>query len=260
MKICTFNVNSIRARRDLLLQWLQKREMDIDVLMFQELKVVNDFFPYREFEELGYSCEVFGQKAYNGVAICSTKPISQVKKGFKHTEWDEQKRIISVETEGIHIINVYAPHGDLPGMPKFDYKQGWYRIFMEYLSANFQPTDALIIGGDLNITREDLDVFSPEALKGAVGTLPEERILLQELLSWGLTDSFRFKHPEMRQFTWWDYKTAGIWRDEGMRIDYFLVTDPVLSRIENIEVDLWPRRRKVPIPSDHAPIIITLSG
>ena len=115
MKICTFNVNSIRVRKDLIREWLKHRNEDIDILCFQELKGLDSVFPYEDFEEMGFFCEVFGQKAYNGVAICSKFPLTDVQKGLGNTEWDEQKRFIAATIGGIRILNIYAPHGDLQG-------------------------------------------------------------------------------------------------------------------------------------------------
>lgn len=254
MNICTFNVNSIRARKDLIFQWLESRGQDLDVLLFQELKGEKEHFPVSDFQALGYECAVFGQKSYNGVAICSKIPMTDIRLGFGEDSWDKQKRLLAVQIGDLHVINVYAPHGDIPGTEKFQYKQGWYRAFLETLASRYSPKESLIIGGDFNVAREDRDVYSPEALEGAVGTLEEEREVFDVLLQWGLIDVYRSIFPEERAFTWWDYRTAGIWRDEGMRIDYLLCTAPMIDRIKNIAVDLWPRKRRSPTPSDHAPL------
>ncbi len=257
MKICTYNVNSIRARKNLVIEWLKHRNNDIDVLCFQEIKVVDIDFPYSDFENLGFFCEVWGQKAYNGVAILSKKPLKNVKKGFGDTFWDQQKRIISGKIDDITIINIYAPHGDLPGGDKYYYKLEWYDKFLEYLKENFSPEDNLIIVGDFNVARDDIDVYDPELLKGSIGTLPEEREKFEQIIEWGLIDTFRYLYPDKQQFTWWDYIGGAIWRNEGMRIDYILCTKPLIPFLKDVEVDLWARRRRKPTPSDHAPVIAT---
>jgi exodeoxyribonuclease-3 len=259
MKICSFNVNSIRVRKDLIIEWLKHRDEDIDILCFQELKAEDSFFPYEDFEQMGFHCEVFGQKAYNGVAICAKSPLKDVVKGFGNPTWDEQKRYIAATTNGIRIINIYAPHGDLPGHEKFDYKQGWYKKLITSLENNFSQSDPLVLVGDFNVAREDRDVYDAEALKGGIGTLPQERERFEELLQWGLVDTFRHIHPDKIQFTWWDYIGGAIWKDQGMRIDYVLNTDTLIQRVDAVEVDLWPRRRREPKPSDHAPLIVTLT-
>ena len=258
MKICTFNVNSIRARKDLIIKWLNHRENDLDVLLIQELKAIPDQFPYTDFQALGFSCAVFGQKAYNGVCICTKLPMESVVMGFQAEQWDDQKRMISARIQGITIVNVYAPHGGFPGSEKHDYKQAWYKRFLYHLDTHWTPQIPLIAAGDFNVALQNLDLYSPEELLGTIGTLKEERNAFQKILDWGVIDVFRHLHPNQKQFTWWDYQTAGIWRDEGMRIDYFLCSEPLIPRIKGIEVDLWPRRRRTPTPSDHAPVILTL--
>ncbi len=258
MKICTFNVNSIRVRKDLILAWLKHRNEDIDILCFQELKALDTQFPYEDFENMGFQCEVFGQKAYNGVAICSKKPFKDVQKGLGDAIWDEQKRFIAATIDGIRILNIYAPHGDLLGKEKFDYKQGWYKELISNLDNNFSPTEPMILVGDFNVAREDRDVYDAEALKGSIGTLPEERERFEELLKWGFIDVFRFKYPDKIQFTWWDYIGGAIWKDQGMRIDYILSTESLVRTVDAVDIDLWPRKKREPKPSDHAPLIATL--
>lgn len=260
MKICTYNVNSIRVRKDLIGEWLNHRNQDVDVLCFQELKTIAENFPFEDFEKMGFSCEVFGQKAYNGVAICSRFPMDDTRKGFGDAQWDEQRRFIATNIKGIDIINIYAPHGGLKGEEKYDYKRNWYKKLISFLEVSFSPKDPLLIVGDLNVARADQDVFDPQALEGAIGTLPEERKVFHDLLDWGLTDVFRHLYPESSQFTWWDYIGGAIWKNEGMRIDYVLCTEPLIAQIKDVEVDLWPRRRKTPKPSDHAPVIVSATS
>ena len=260
MNICTFNVNSIRVRVDLILDWIRHRNNDLDVLCLQELKAVEEQFPRNKFEQAGFHCEVFSQKTYNGVAVCSKVPLEHVDKGFGDSKWDEQKRFLSVKLKEIHLINLYAPHGDLNGTAKFRYKQDWYRRFIALLNERHSPEDPLLIVGDFNVAREDRDVYDPEALKDSAGTLPEERAVFEELLDWGLADAFRRLHPDTKQFTWWDYIGGAVWKNEGMRIDYGLCTESLARRVSRVEVDLWPRKRREPKPSDHAPLIITLES
>ena len=258
MKIVTFNVNSIRVRKDLIGEWLIHRDSDVDVLCFQELKVTDEDFPFADFEKMDFSCEVFGQKAYNGVAVCSRLPMENTRKGFGDPAWDEQRRFIATKIQGVVIINLYAPHGGLRREEKHEYKKNWYKKLVSSLEASFSPAHPLLVVGDMNVARTDQDVFDPVALKDTIGTLPEERKALQDLLDWGLTDVFRHLYPERSQFTWWDYIGGAIWKNEGMRIDYVLCTESLLPHIKDVEVDIWPRRRRTPKPSDHAPLIATL--
>jgi exodeoxyribonuclease-3 len=254
-KVCSFNVNSIKARINLVIKWLEKREKDIDVLCLQELKVRDEIFPFQAFEELGYKCAVFGQKAYNGVAICAKEEMEEMRKGFGDEYWDQQKRVIAVKIKDVKIVNVYAPHGDVRGEEKYFYKLKFYEKLLEYLDTHYRPDSPLIVVGDMNVARDDIDVYDPELLKDTIGTMPEEREAFYKLLDWGLIDAFRLLYPDKRQFTWWDYIGGKIWKDEGMRIDYILITPPLKDKLKNVFVDLWPRRRRRPKPSDHAPLI-----
>ena len=258
MKICSFNVNSIRARKKLILSWLEHRNNDIDILCFQELKTVDEGFPFEDFTELGYECLVYGQKAYNGVAICTKIAPDNFSKGFGIDQWDEQKRIISAKIEGLHLINIYAPRGGLRGEDKFEYKQGWYKTLINHLKTQYSPKDPILILGDFNVAHEDIDVYSPEEMAESISVLPEERAVFNQLLDWKLIDTLRSFHPDKIQFTWWDYIGGAIWKDQGLRIDYILCTETLLKKLKNIEVDLWPRKRRIPTPSDHAPLITEL--
>ena len=251
--ICTFNVNSIRARKDLTLEWLKRS--NIDILCLQELKVDNNNFPYKEFESLGYKCYVNGQKTYNGVAICSREELSNVKAGMGDEYFDRQSRIIRGEYGDIKIINVYMPHGDVRGSEKFYYKLEFYKKFLEFLNSEYSPTEKICLLGDFNVAIEDIDVYDPEILRDTIGTMKEEREAFSSILKWGFIDAFRYLYPDKVQYTWWDYIGGKIWKNQGMRIDYILLTEPLLKHLKDIWVDLWPRKRRTPKPSDHAPII-----
>lgn len=258
MKISTFNVNSIRVRKELIIDWLKHRERDIDILCLQELKSVEEDFPFQEFEQLGYSCEVFGQKAYNGVAICSRLPVESAQKGFDDKEWDEQSRLITVKTKNFILLNIYAPHGGLRGEDKFEYKMNWYSQLTTFLDSSYSSKkDSILIVGDFNVAKDDKDVYDPELLRDTIGAMPEEREAFHKLLNWGLTDVFRHLFPDRIQYTWWDYIGGAIWNNKGMRIDYVLTSEPLINSVKDMEVDLWPRRRRSPKPSDHAPVIVT---
>jgi exodeoxyribonuclease-3 len=126
---------------------------------------------------------------------------------------------------------------------------------ISHLSNNFSPQDPIIIVGDLNVARSDEDVYSPETRRDTIGTMPEERESLNSLLDWGFFDVFRCLHPTQQQFTWWGYMGGAIWKNDGMRIDYVLCSKPLKDNFKSIEVDLWPRKRRTPTPSDHAPLL-----
>ncbi len=253
MKVATYNVNSIKARKELLFQWLERQP--VDILCLQELKQEEKNFPFEDFSNIGYRCEVFSQKAYNGVCICSKIPMEEVRKGFGDDFFDQQKRIITARIKGIWFVNVYAPHGDLRGTEKFHYKLEFYDRLLQFLKENFSPKEPVCMVGDFNVAREDRDVFDPELLRDTVGTMREEREALERIIGWGFTDAFRYLYPDKVQFTWWDYIGGMIWKDKGMRIDYIFVTEPLKDKLRDVFVDLWPRKRRKPKPSDHAPVV-----
>ncbi|RUM64779.1 MAG: exodeoxyribonuclease III [Sulfurospirillum sp.] len=261
-KIATFNVNSIRSRVDLIATWLKEKN-PVDILCMQELKCEEAQFPKAPFEALGYEIAVNGEKRYNGVAVCSRLPLKRVKREFGVEVLDRQKRLIEVEIEDMVILNVYAPHGDSDeSNPKHLYKMEFYDALRAYVAALHETYEKVIVLGDMNVALEDIDVYNPEIFEGSVGFLESEKEKLRALIDVGLHDCYRNKYPDTKAFTWWDYRTAGIWRDEGMRIDYILATDAVVALCEDISVDLWTRRRRTPTPSDHAPLvgIVKLSG
>ncbi len=254
MKIATFNVNSIRARKELVIRWLTEK-IELDVLCLQELKCEDNNFPFEDFEKLGFMCEVYGQKAYNGVAICSKLGFENVQKGFGDDYWDREKRFIRAKIKGVDILNVYVPHGDIEG-DRHAYKLEFYRHLKEYILNNFDiNADKIALLGDMNVARDEIDVWEPELLRGTVGFMDDERKSFEELLSIGLVDLYRKFHPKKHGFTWWDYRNAAVWRDEGMRIDYILTSPALTLNSKNIEVDMWTRRRRKPTPSDHAPVV-----
>ncbi len=257
MKIATFNVNSIKARLELVKRWLTEKN-PIDVLCLQEIKCTDENFPYEDFSELGYECAVFGQKAYNGVAICSKLGFEEVHKGFGDPMWDEQKRFIRARIQGIEVCNVYAPHGDTDG-ERHIYKLNFFKNLATYITKSFDLSqDSVVVLGDMNVARDDIDVWDAELLRGTIGFMDDEREAFEEFLSIGLIDLFRACHPEKKQFTWWDYKGGAVWKDLGMRIDYILGSEPIKERCEEIVVDMWTRKRRSPTPSDHAPVVLTL--
>ena len=253
MRVVTYNVNSIRSRKDLLINWL--REKDMDIVCLQELKQEEKNFPFEDFRALGYRCEVFAQKAYNGVCVCSKMPVDEVRKGFGDPIFDEQKRVISAKIEGVWFINVYAPHGDVRETDKFYYKLEFYNRLIRFLEENFSPEEPLCLLGDLNVARDDADVFDPNLLQDTVGTTREEREALERLLGWGFIDAFRYLYPDKTQFTWWDYIGGMVWKNMGMRIDYILITKTLKDSLVDVYVDMRLRKRRKPKPSDHAPLV-----
>jgi exodeoxyribonuclease-3 len=254
ISICSFNVNSIRARIELIQRWLTEKR-SIDILCFQEIKCTSDQFPVETFEALGYHCAINGEKRFNGVAICSKYPITSVKTTFGIEVLDRQKRLIEAKIGDSVILNCYIPRGDLEGEERHSYKMAFYDALTDYTRHLLSEHEKVILLGDFNVALTDRDVYDVSHFEGEVGFLPSEKEKLLALMGVGLEDCLRKEYPDKHIFTWWDYRTAGIWRNEGMRIDYIFASQPLCQYLESIEVDLWTRKRRTPTPSDHAPLI-----
>jgi exodeoxyribonuclease-3 len=262
MKIATWNVNSIRTRQEIVLNWLKTN--NIDVLCLQETKVIDDLFPVSPFQELGYHTYFLGQKAYNGVAIFGKAEMTDIIKGFspivgeaKGDFFDEQKRVISGVINDIRIVNLYVPNGSSVGSEKYEYKLKWLIVLEEYLRLLKEKTNQeILICGDFNIALEDQDIYNPKDKKNHIMSSPQERESLTKILEIGLQDAFRKFTTETGHFTWWDYRAGGFSRNRGWRIDHFYLTERLYQETTNCYIDVEPR--KLPQPSDHAPVIVEL--
>ena len=262
MKIATWNVNSIRTRQEIVAHWLQ--ENSIDVLCLQETKVIDSDFPCTRFEELGYHVYISGQKAYNGVAIFSLTPLTEVSTGFtpmigeRADNFDVQKRVISAVVENIRLVNLYVPNGADLDDDKYIYKLQWLKLLKEYLQKlQEKQTQSICVCGDFNIALEDRDIYNPKGKEKHIMSSPPEREALREILSIGLKDAFRKFNPDTGHFSWWNYRAASFQRDRGWRIDHHYLTPELYQRATNCWIDRAPR--KLAKPSDHAPVIVEFS-
>lgn len=253
MKLSTWNVNSLKVRLPQVLQWLESNP--VDVLCIQETKLTDDKFPKAEIEAAGYYVAYTGQKTYNGVAILSRHPMSDIQKNNPRFE-DEQQRIIAATIQGMRIICAYVPNGQAVGSDKFQYKLQWLASLKNWVEGELQRYPELALLGDYNIAPEDRDVHDPAAWEGMNLVSPEERAALQALLDLGMTDSFRqFDQPE-KSYSWWDYRALGFRLNKGLRIDHILLSKPLALRCAACVIDRIPRKWEQ--PSDHAPVIATL--
>jgi exodeoxyribonuclease-3 len=254
VKIATWNVNSIRAREDQVLDWLEQHE--VDVLCMQETKLTDQEFPEDAFGDVEYDVVFHGQRTYNGVAIASRPELEAVTRGFPGVDDEEERRIISARIHGLRVVDIYLPNGQAYGSDKFHFKLEWMGRLRDWLRDALQQDPELVLCGDFNIAPGDLDHHWPPSDQPRLFTSEEERKALHALFDLGLVDAFRHLHPDRRAYTWWDYRGRGFQRDEGMRIDHFLVTPPVLSRVR--DVDIHRHVRSEDNPSDHCPVVMTL--
>lgn len=253
MKIASWNINSIKARLPVVLRWLD--EFKPDIVLMQELKGVSETFPLAEFEERGYHLAIHGQKTYNGVAIASKFPISEISNGL--LEGDEQSRYLEVDIEGTRIINIYAPNGNPVDSEKLPYKIKWTSQLIEKAKKLQSQSIPFLIAGDYNIIPTNNDVHNPQAWEGDALFRPETRALYRTLCNLGLYDAYRMIHPaETDCYTFWDYQ-AGAWpQNKGIRIDHFLLSPELADQLIDCTIDRTPRGWEK--ASDHTPIIIEI--
>lgn len=254
MKLVTWNVNSLKVRLPQLLDWLPIQQPD--VVCLQETKLEDHNFPRAAIETAGYQVAFVGQKTYNGVALLSRTPLTDVRYGIPGFD-DVQQRVIAATIEGIRVICVYVPNGQSLDSEKYPYKLGWLQALTVWLRDELARYPKLAVLGDYNIAPDDRDVHDPAAWAGAVLVSEPERAAWQGLLALGLHDSFRlFEQPE-QTFSWWDYRMAAFRRNMGARIDHILLSDALKSRCNACVVDR--DMRKLERPSDHAPVVASLS-
>lgn len=254
MKIASFNVNSLRARLEIVHDWLKTQNPD--VLAVQETKVQDKDFPLDAFADLDYHIVFKGQKSYNGVAIFSKTEPENVSFGLDDKPKDEP-RLIQAQINGITIVNTYIPQGHLPDTDKFRYKLDWFKRLQTYFETHFTPKDPVVWLGDLNVAPEAIDVHDPKRLLGHVCFCPEVTQAFYAIRDWGFTDTFRMLCQDEGQYTFWDYRAGNsVERNRGWRIDHIMVTQPLVDKCTACDVDKTPRLKER--PSDHTPIMATL--
>jgi len=254
-KIATFNVNGIRSRLQVVLSWLDQNRPDI--LCLQEIKCQDAEFPFDAIREAGYEASVCGQKSFHGVAILSVRKPEAVKRGFGDGVADVEARLIAEKIDGIWVVNTYVPMGTSPDHPAFQVKLEFFARLKKYFNREFTPSDPLIWLGDINVAPDELDVFSPKRMEGKIGFHPLEKMALADVVSWGFVDLFRTHHPDVRQFTFWDYRLPQSFeRNLGWRLDHIRATRPVAKASIDCRVDADLRGR--PTPSDHSPVWATI--
>jgi len=254
MKLATWNVNSLNVRLPHVLKWLE--ENPTDVLCIQETKLTDDKFPAAAIEAAGYHVAYTGQKTYNGVAILSKLPITDVVKNNPRFE-DVQQRILAATIAGVRVVCAYVPNGQAVDSEKYIYKMAWLSAFHDWIREEAALHPQLAVVGDYNIAPEDRDVHDPAAWVGMVHVSEQERAALQRLLDIGLVDSFRlFEQPE-KSYSWWDYRNLGFRLNKGLRIDHILLSDALKQRCTACVIDRVPRKWEQ--PSDHAPVIATFA-
>lgn len=254
LTIATWNVNSVKIRLEQVTQWMQTHA--VDVLALQETKITDEQFPREHFEALGYHLSFSGQKSYNGVAVISRYPLSDVVMDIDFIQ-DPQRRILAVTVEGIRLLNLYVPNGSHVGSDKYHYKLSWLDGIYHYLKKQLEQCPHVAVVGDFNIAPDDHDVHDPDLWEGSILVSPKEREAYQRLLSLGLYDGFRHMKPNEREYSWWDYRAGSFHRNHGLRIDHMLMTGSLMTQCSDLFIDKIARKH--PRPSDHAPVLAVLT-
>jgi len=254
-QFATWNVNSLAVRLPQVLDWLAAHP--VDALVLQETKLTDDKFPAADFAAAGWQAQWFGQKTYNGVALISREPATEVVRNIPGFA-DEQARVIAGTVAGVRVVGGYFPNGQAPGSDKFAYKMGWLDGLRAWLADELQRHPDLVLMGDFNIAPEDRDVHDPVAWAGQIHCTPEERARFQQLVQLGLSDAFRLFEQPPKSWSWWDYRNLAFRKNQGLRIDHILVSAALRGRVTACEIDRLPRKNER--PSDHAPVIVTLDA
>lgn len=253
-KIATWNVNSLKVRLAQVLDWLAAEQPD--VLALQETKLQDADFPADAIRAAGYEVVYAGQKTYNGVAVLSRLPATDVITGFAGHD-DPQRRVLGATVGGVRVLDLYVPNGQAVGSDKYAYKLDWLARLAAQLETERAAHAGLVVLGDFNIAPEDCDVHDPLAWRDQILCSAPERAAFRGLLDAGFCDAFRLFGQPPQSFSWWDYRGGGFRRNLGLRIDHILLSPALAGRCTACRIDTGPRRLER--PSDHAPVIAEFS-
>jgi exodeoxyribonuclease-3 len=259
MRIATWNVNSLRARIDRVVGWLQRTE--VDVLAIQETKIDDARFPAERFAAIGYQVARHGLSQWNGVAVASRVGISDVQIGLPDGPGfgdppAQEARALGATCGGVTVWSLYVPNGRAVGDPHFAYKLDWLAALRDHGAASLarDPDAKIVLCGDFNVAPTDEDVWDPELFIGSTHVTAEERAAFAALVDAGFTDVVRPHAPGPGVYTYWDYTPLRFPKRQGMRIDFLLASPALAARVTTARIDREERKGKG--ASDHAPVII----
>lgn len=269
MRIATWNVNSLKARLEKVVWWLERAQPD--VLLLQETKLSDADAPHAALQAVGYEMAHHGEGRWNGVAIVSRCGVADVVSNFGvplapartsdagDDEPAAEARMIAATCNGVRVVSLYAPNGRQLDSPFYQAKLRWFARLADWLASTASPGQPVVLGGDFNVAPADIDVWDPTACHGATHVSAPERAAVQRLLDWGLVDVYRQHHPEAERYSWWDYRAGNFYKNIGMRIDLLLASTPAARRSVWAEIDREARKGK-PVPSDHTPVVVDLDA
>lgn len=253
MRIATWNINGIKARLPVVLQWLEQQKPDVACL--QEIKSLDENFPREEFESLGYNVETHGQKSWNGVAILSKLPFDEVHRGLPGDDNDEQARLIegvfSTDSGPVRVCCIYLPNGNPVDSEKFPYKLGWMERLIAFVQTRLELEEPFVLLGDFNLIPTGHDCHNPEAWWGDALFREESLERWRTLSALGLTDAVRAV-TDAPAYTYWDFQSGAWRRDNGIRIDHLMLSSQAADRLRGVtihrDVRGWDK------PSDHVAV------
>ena len=256
MKIATWNINNLRRRLPLLLEWLA--EARPDAVALQETKTIDAEFPHAALEAAGYGALAAGQRTWNGVALLArgSQPIA-VRRRLPGDDRDSQARYLEAAIGGVLVASLYLPNGNPQPGPKFAYKLAWFERLIAHAASLEASGHPVVLAGDYNVVPTDADVYKTDSYRDNALVQPEPRAAYRRLLAQGWTDALRTRHPQARIYTFWDYLRNRWPRDAGLRIDHLLLSTSIAERLEDAGVDREVRGRDN--ASDHAPVWIRLA-
>lgn len=257
LKIASFNVNSIKMRSQNVFDFLETSK--IDIILMQETKTIDENFPSIDFNNKGFEVIFCGQKSYNGVAIASKFKILEISRNLPYYDEiieDNQARFLHVKINNINIICIYLPNGNPAPGEKYDYKISWMKRLINYCREIYEKNEPIIIGGDFNVIQSEIDCYDLSKWTNDALYLEPTRIKMKELINIGFIDSFRLMHPHVKDYSFWDYQGGAWQKDNGIRIDFFLISPEIVDRLLFAGIDKKPRGKEK--PSDHTPIWIEL--
>ncbi|MCC8070915.1 MAG: exodeoxyribonuclease III [Bacteroidales bacterium] len=250
MKFVSWNVNGLRAVCNKGFADIVS-EMDADCFCVQETKLQEGQI---DLQLPGYhSYWSYAQKkGYSGVAIFSRHEALSVIHGIGSDEHDSEGRCVAIELPELYLVNVYAPNAQA-ALQRIDFRMAWEDRFRDFL-RRLDEKKPVVVCGDFNVARLDIDLKHPDEYRGTTGFSDQERGKIEELLAAGFIDTYRYLHPtEEKVYTWWSYMARSRQRNDGWRIDYFLISQRLAPRLEAADVYRYT------MGSDHCPISITLA-
>jgi exodeoxyribonuclease-3 len=255
MRLATWNVNSLKARIDRVVAWLD--DVSPDVLCIQETKLAPDKFPDDLFAQLGYESIHYGQGQWNGVAILSKVGIESPRYGLTN-DLSGEARAIWATCQGVRVASLYIPNGRSLEDDHYQYKLRWLEALLSDSSLESEQYEAVVLGGDFNVAPSDLDLWDISAFDGMTHVSPLERKAIEAIIEAGFVDLFRQMYKDSGLYSWWDYRNGAFHKKNGMRIDLVLGSQKVSRDMVWALIDRNERKggQSQARPSDHAPLVI----